>query len=182
MPARKYQFPVPHQQDVPNDRQRKAYRDINEQFKQIAEDVGDLSTKVSTLSPTTAMPASIVQQLPSAQPVQQPSGGVTDATTLAIFDLETHGIADSPYAIAAGLNTFLMASASAGADFVAVLPAATGSGNLVVIKKMDANAHNIAITPTGADTIDGVNAAVNITLQYDALRLIDAGVGVWLIW
>ena len=73
-------------------------------------------------------------------------------------------------------------AAAAGADFVLNLPAASGGGNIVVVKKNDANAHNIAITPSGTDTIDGVNAAVNISLQNDALRLIDSGVGTWVIW
>lgn len=121
--------------------------------------------------------------------------GVTiggDGETTAIFLIIKTGemiviplaFAASPYS--AVLNAYQMtlylASSDAGADFVFNLPAATGSGQIAVVKKMDANAHNIAITPNGTDTIDGVNAAVNIALQYDALRLVDSAAGAWSIW
>lgn len=74
---------------------------------------------------------------------------------------------------------FLDANASAGADFVANLPIATGSQNIVVVKKMDANAHNIAITPNGTDTIDDVNAAYTISTRYGSVSLRDAVLGKW---
>ncbi len=94
-------------------------------------------------------------------------------------------ITDSPYTIATSQNVFLDASASAGADFIANLPHATGSGFIVVVKKTDANAHNVAITPDpirGTDTIDGLNAARNLANQYDAHALIDVAAGKWDIW
>jgi hypothetical protein len=72
-----------------------------------------------------------------------------------------------------------LANASVAAPFVFNLPAATGSGLVIVIKKMDSNAQNIAVTPNGTDTIDGVNAAVNITIQYDDITVCDIGTGAW---
>src|SRR5216684_1560096 len=100
------------------------------------------------------------------------------------FRLITLAFAASPYAAALSATqiTLYMASSSAGADFIFNLPVATGSGNAAIIKKMDANAHNIAVTPNGTNTIDGVNAAVNVSLQYDILRLIDSGTGAWSVW
>jgi hypothetical protein len=81
-------------------------------------------------------------------------------------------------------DVFIFASATAGADIIENLPAATGSGRILIFKKMDANAHNVVITPNGTDTIDGVNNATlsTLTIQYDALRLVDAASGAWAIW
>ncbi len=55
---------------------------------------------------------------------------------------------------------------------------------MAVIKKMDANAHNVVVGPDGADTIDGVNSAVNstITIQNDTIKLVDFAAGVWLLF
>lgn len=79
------------------------------------------------------------------------------------------------------MASIFLCSSSAGADFVFNLPAATGTGNVAVVKKMDANAHNVAVTPNGTDTIDGVNAAVNISVQYDTITVCDSGTGAWVI-
>ena len=79
------------------------------------------------------------------------------------------------------MATIFPCSASAGADFVFNLPAATGTGHVAVIKKMDPNAHNIAVTPNGTDTIDGVNAAVDVSIQYDTVTVCDYALGAWII-
>ena len=107
-------------------------------------------------------------------------GGVQQAVPL--FTVIDEPFAASPYAIAfpsGGGNILLEASAGSAANFIANLPPATGSGYLIIVKKEDANAFAIAITPNGSDTIDGVNAAVNITTQFDTLQLIDDGSGTW---
>lgn len=77
------------------------------------------------------------------------------------------------------MATVYLASAGSSANFIFNLPAAIGSGNIGIIKKMDSNPYAIAITPNGSDTIDGVNAAVLVTIQYDAVRIVDAETGVW---
>ena len=59
------------------------------------------------------------------------------------------------------------------------LPAATGSANVGIIKKVDANAQNVNVVPHGTDTIDGVNATVNITLQNGFIQIADAASGQW---
>ena len=160
---KKYEYAVPHQQDVPNERQRKAFRDINEQFKQIALDVGNLTTQVASQGGTTTATQApvLVQQLPSAQPIQQPSGGTTPGVMAVI--------------------TFLVDAS--GAPVVQALPAASTVGQIVIIQKTDATANGVTGHPDGTDTINGVNAdTAPITLQTDTIDLIVVAVGAWIIF
>jgi len=96
----------------------------------------------------------------------------------------TEAFAASPYTPAPTANVinFYLVSASSGAPFVFDLPPATGSFDMIIVKKMDANAQSVNVTPNGTDTIDGVNAAVDITIQYDVLRLVDGSTGAWSVW
>jgi hypothetical protein len=87
----------------------------------------------------------------------------------------------TPFTVPAGIG-LVAGSATAGFDQIINLPAATGSGRLIIFKKMDANPHDLVITPAGADTIDGSNVPVHISVQYDALNLADIAAGVWIIW
>ena len=105
-------------------------------------------------------------------------------TVLASFVITTNAFGASPYtATLTQLRTsYYRCSSSVGADFVFNLPAATGSGDIAIIKKLDSNAHNIAVTPNGSDTIDGVNAVSNISIQYSTLQLVDAASGAWDSW
>lgn len=96
--------------------------------------------------------------------------------------LVTVANAASPYLVGAQGDQFIAAAAGAGADTVVNLPSAIGAGNRVIVKKTDANPHNISVVPNGTDTIDGVNAAVNISSQWGVLRLIDAAAGGWMTW
>ena len=100
---------------------------------------------------------------------------------LSSYLIVTVSFAQSPYSATLEEQqvTYYRCSSSAGADFVFDLPPATGSGYVAVIKKVDANAHNIEVTPFGSDTIDGVNAASNISIQYDFVKLVDVASGAW---
>lgn len=75
-----------------------------------------------------------------------------------------------------------LVEAGAAADTVLNLPPATGSAARIIVKKTDANPFNVAITPNGTDTIDGVNAPVNITIQYDVIHLEDTAAGAWSVY
>jgi hypothetical protein len=91
----------------------------------------------------------------------------------------------TPYPVTA-TDYFIQASASAGADIIVNLPTSVGPdpngrSRVLVIKKLDANPHNVVVTAAGADTIDGL-ATQTITLQYDSLRLWDGAAGAWSIW
>lgn len=112
------------------------------------------------------------------------SGDGTSRNELALIKPLTYNVratSTTPDPVTA-TDVFVLSSATAGADIVEDLPAATGSGRVLIFKKMDANAHNVVITPNGADMLDGANAVVNITIQYDAVRLLDAAAGAWVIW
>jgi hypothetical protein len=104
---------------------------------------------------------------------------VTDGSGSAtpLFALEI--TSTTPYAVPTG-NVAVFASASSGADLVADLPAATGSGYIALFTKEDANAHNIIITAAGSDLING-NMTYTLTTQYSAVWLIDKSAGVWRI-
>lgn len=105
-----------------------------------------------------------------------PSGG---SPSISVF---IESIGASPFSVPAASETFIFASASSSADFIVNLPPATGSKDKIVIKKMDANAHSVDVTPNGSDTIDDSNSPTSITIQYDAIRLIDYTTGKWAIW
>lgn len=99
----------------------------------------------------------------------------------ATYIVNTVAHSQSPYSIGQ-VAAFFAASAGASADTILNLPQATGSGRVIVVYKVDANAHNIAITPKGSDTINGSNSALNLGSQYDVRRLIDYGSGTWALW
>lgn len=61
------------------------------------------------------------------------------------------------------------------------LPLASGSGRVIIVKNVDASGGTVTVAPQAADTIDG-GAATNITVQNDAIRLIDAAQTQWMIW
>lgn len=103
----------------------------------------------------------------------------TDAANSLALVVNVVGFRQSPFKIPVLRNQFIPASAGAGADTILVLPKATGSTNLVIVKKMDANAHNIVVNPTGKDTIDGTNAADTITAQFNFVRYLDYLAGAW---
>lgn len=77
--------------------------------------------------------------------------------------------ASCPYTVAAN-DVVLLASASNSAGCVVNLPACTGAtiNRLIYVKKEDANAQNIVVTPKMADSIEGATAgtADNIMTQY----------------
>jgi hypothetical protein len=86
--------------------------------------------------------------------------------------------AASPYSVLAA-DMFLAVSAGVSTPTVIDLPAATGSGRVLIVKKVDANAQNVAVTPHGTDDIDGANSAFNISTQYTAYSFIDYAAGQW---
>lgn len=86
----------------------------------------------------------------------------------------------SPYSVPVSQNTAIYASASLGADFTANLPPATGSGFIYILKKMDANAHNVIFDADGADLIDGLGT-YTLTTQYAAVWVQDIASLTWAV-
>jgi hypothetical protein len=83
---------------------------------------------------------------------------------------------NSPYSVAA-TDSYISCNATSGA-VVINLPATTGSGREITVKKLDSSANACTPTRAGSDTIDGA-ATISITAQYAAVKLLDAASGSW---
>lgn len=83
----------------------------------------------------------------------------------------------SPYTIAATDST-ISCDAASGA-IVLNLPAATGSGRVLRVKKTDSSANGCTLTRAGSDTIDGATT-VALTAQYGSTTVEDSGSGTWI--
>ena len=72
-------------------------------------------------------------------------------------------------------------SAGAGAAVSYPLPAATGSGRVLIFENADSSATPgvFTITPDGTDTIRGVNASVMCVQYRDRIALVDGAPGEW---
>ena len=76
-------------------------------------------------------------------------------------------------------DRYIYGNAASG-DITCNLPAATGSGRVLTVKKIDASYNLYTITANGADTIDGDSTAI-ISDQWTSATLQDAAAGVWYI-
>lgn len=85
--------------------------------------------------------------------------------------------ADTPYSVTAGDET-ISCDATGGA-VVINLPAATGTGRMLRVKKLDATANGCTLTRAGADTIDGATT-VALTVQYAATSIEDSASTTWI--
>jgi hypothetical protein len=83
---------------------------------------------------------------------------------------------DSPYTVVAGDYT-IRADATSGSITIN-LPAATGSGRILRIKRLDGSANTISVAAAGGETIDGA-ATSGLTDQYSTLSVQDVAAGVW---
>lgn len=90
-------------------------------------------------------------------------------------------MADSPFTPLVR-NTFICAASGAPGTLIIQLFPATGSGFVVVIKKIDVHFNPVRIIPDGNDTIDGSNLPRDLRHQSDVHALLDAAPGVWMIW
>ena len=91
-------------------------------------------------------------------------------------DMVTIDDTDTPYTVLATDGTIRCDCASGVVSVV--LPAATGSGRVLNVKKIDASANAVTVTPDGAETIDGETTQV-IDGQYDNMQIQDAAAGAW---
>lgn len=110
------------------------------------------------------------------------SGDVLTVNTLAASVKQAHWNetaitnASSPYTVLA-TDVVITCNATAGAVTIN-LPAATGSGDYLIIKKTDSSANVCTPTRNGSDTIDGATS-YSLSSQYSASTLIDTASGVW---
>ncbi len=85
---------------------------------------------------------------------------------------------DSPYTVAAE-DDVIIASAGSEADTTVKLPAASGSGRPLDVKKVDVNPYSIAVAAAGTDTIDDAAGPFNILVRYASYTVIDYAPGKW---
>ena len=90
-------------------------------------------------------------------------------------------VATTPYAVLpSDMNIYVDAT---GATSIVTLPAATGSGRLINIKKIDSTANQVVVTAnvTGTpDTIDG-DPTYPLVYQWGAITVQDAAVNKWYV-
>lgn len=84
--------------------------------------------------------------------------------------------ADSPYTVAS-TAAYILCNATAGA-VVINLPAATGTGREITVKKTDSSSNACTPTRAGSDTIDGATS-YSLTTQYASSKVVDAASGSW---
>mgnify|MGYP001617001066 CR=1 FL=1 len=95
------------------------------------------------------------------------------------------GVADSAVATKTANYTLLdtddiiLANASSG-KFTLTLPAATNTGKIYSVKKIDAKLTAVTIQPNGSDTIDGEKTIV-LDIPDTTIRLADDGGNKWRI-
>jgi len=87
-------------------------------------------------------------------------------------------VADTPYTVLASDYTILVNAV--GGAVVVNLPAATGSGRILNIKKIDASAYTVTVDGNGAETIDGAATYV-ISAQWVNITIQDGASGAWYI-
>lgn len=83
---------------------------------------------------------------------------------------------DSPYTVL--VTDFSIICNAVGGAIVVNLPAATGSGRLLEIKKIDASANLVTPTTNGAELLDGFTTQT-LTAQWEAITIQDTASGVW---
>ena len=75
-------------------------------------------------------------------------------------------------------DVLIPVTTGSSADVTITLPAATGTGLYLIIKKIDSGNKNVVIDGAGSETIDGA-LTKTISTQYGAVVIVDAGTGVW---
>jgi hypothetical protein len=119
----------------------------------------------------------------SAMTAAELSGDVTtsgsNATTAKQLHLTQTAVvfSQSPYSVLSTDST-ISCNATSGA-IVLNLPAATGTGRVIRVKKTDSSANGCTLTRAGSDTIDGA-ATVALTAQYASSTIEDSGSGTWI--
>lgn len=100
---------------------------------------------------------------------------LTNVSALSYYP-QTKAFADTPYTLVSECG-YLRCNA-VGGNMTVNLPAATGNGRLVTIKKIDASANTVTIDGSGTETIDGALTYV-LTAQWHVVQFIDAASGKW---
>lgn len=100
---------------------------------------------------------------------------LTNVSGLAFYAVTVDN-GDSPYTLLSEVG-YLRCDATSG-NITVNLPAATGKGRLVTIKKIDSSTNTVTIDGSGTETIDGATTYV-LSTQYQSIQIIDAASGIW---
>jgi hypothetical protein len=84
---------------------------------------------------------------------------------------------NSPYTVPASATT-ISCNATAG-NVVINLPAASGTGRMIRVKKTDSSANTCVLTRAGSDLIDGTSTAT-LSSQYASATVEDSGSATWI--
>jgi hypothetical protein len=108
------------------------------------------------------------------------AGSVTLTVNSGTFSSITNNPSCSAGYTILGTDVYIRAQATSGSDCTLNLPAASGNiGRSIVVKRTDANAHNVLLHPNGTDTIDGVNSNFTISIQYEEFAVVVGASGAW---
>lgn len=102
--------------------------------------------------------------------------GLMTVKSFASTGIVTKVAGDSPYTPLA--TDFHIRGNAVGGAIIVTIPDATGSGRILVVKKVDASANTISLTPAGGSLIDGAATQV-IATQYSSIAIIDVSADVW---
>lgn len=86
--------------------------------------------------------------------------------------------AQSPYSPDPTIGSVAV-TASATMNVTVNLPAASGSGRILIV--YNNGTHNVVINANGSDTING-SSSETLSSQYSVLRLQDTETGLWNLW
>jgi len=105
---------------------------------------------------------------------------ISDSITSSAIYLSKTAISsgDSPYAVTD--SDYTLYCNSAGGAITVDLPAATGSGRFLIIKKIDSSNYSITVDGNASEVIDGETTQI-ITDQWTSIIIQDAGTGTWYI-
>jgi hypothetical protein len=140
--------------------------DLKASFILIAEDASQLSNWVQLQYPVSSVNG-------------KAGGAVTlDYTDVGAQQKLTTVTKTSAYT--AHLGELVLVNAISGA-VVITLPAATGTGQPVVVKKTDTSTNPVTVQRAGSDVISTASTSVPISLQDEALTFTDTAAGQWWI-
>jgi hypothetical protein len=104
--------------------------------------------------------------------VAHTSTGALSSTAVATAS-RTISVQSGAYSPSATISEIVLANASSGIITI-TLPSASNNNNLYTIKKVDSSSHNITISTTSSQTIDGGTSAI-LKVQYVSITLVSDG-------
>jgi hypothetical protein len=117
---------------------------------------------------------------PTAAPTATPRATDTPIVALSYSSAlnSTSITAISASATPAATDRYIRCTSGSSSDQTYTLPAATGTGRIIEIKKIDSGTKNCIVGRAGADLIDGATS-YTLSAQYQAVTVFDAASAVW---